>query len=119
MGRICSGRLRERNESRGARCEGEKSTSCPLPGRIGAKDIKGPFADIELLACGGVNAGNIGAYFACGASAVAFGGSVFRADWLAERRYERIGEEVRKLVLACRAARPGQAATPPRFPCAP
>ncbi len=72
------------------------------------REIKGPFADIELLACGGVSADNIATYFAAGASAAAFGGSVFRADWLAEQRYERIGQEVAKLVQACRAAR-GQA----------
>jgi 2-dehydro-3-deoxyphosphogluconate aldolase/(4S)-4-hydroxy-2-oxoglutarate aldolase len=82
-------------------------------GRLGPgylKEIKGPFADVELLACGGVNAENMAAYFAAGASAVAFGASIFRADWLAERRYQRIGEEVGNLVRACRAARPGPAA---------
>jgi 2-dehydro-3-deoxyphosphogluconate aldolase/(4S)-4-hydroxy-2-oxoglutarate aldolase len=68
------------------------------------REIKGPFADVELLACGGVNADNMAEYFAAGASAVAFGASVFRSDWLGERRYERVGEEVRKLVAACRAA---------------
>jgi 2-dehydro-3-deoxyphosphogluconate aldolase/(4S)-4-hydroxy-2-oxoglutarate aldolase len=78
--------------------------SCFGPGYL--KEIKGPFRDIQLLACGGVNTDNMATYFACGASAVAFGASVFRSDWLAERRYERIGEDVRKLVQACRAARP-------------
>ena len=78
--------------------------SCFGPGYL--KEIKGPFPDIQLLACGGVNTENMATYFASGASAVAFGASVFRSDWLAERRYERIGEEVRKLVQACRAARP-------------
>jgi len=70
------------------------------------REIKGPFGGIELLACGGVSADNLAAYFASGASAAAFGGSVFRTEWLAERRYRRISEEVRKLVRACRAARP-------------
>ncbi len=79
--------------------------SCFGPGYL--KEIKGPFADVELLACGGVKAENTAAYFAAGASAVAFGASVFRSDWLAERRYERIGEKVGNLVRACRAARPG------------
>ena len=78
--------------------------SCFGPGYL--KEIKGPFRDIQLLACGGVNTENMATYFASGASAVAFGASVFRSDWLAERHYERIGEEVRKLVQACRAARP-------------
>lgn len=69
------------------------------------KEIKGPFPAIELLACGGVHADNMAEYFACGASAVAFGSSVFRADWLAARDYGRIAAEVRRLVEACRTAR--------------
>ena len=68
------------------------------------KEIKGPFPAIELLACGGVHADNMAEYFACGASAVAFGASVFRADWLAARDYGRIGAEVRRLVESCRTA---------------
>jgi 2-dehydro-3-deoxyphosphogluconate aldolase/(4S)-4-hydroxy-2-oxoglutarate aldolase len=68
------------------------------------KEVKGPFGDIELLACGGVNAENMSSYFGAGASAAAFGGSVFRAEWLAGRDFQRIGEEVGKLVDACRAA---------------
>jgi len=69
------------------------------------KEVKGPFRDIELLACGGVDADNMGAYFAAGASAVAFGASVFRADWLRAGEYARIGEHVGRLVQACRATR--------------
>ena len=68
-------------------------------------EIKGPFGHIELLACGGVSATNMADYFRCGASAVAFGGSVFRRDWLAARDYDRIGTAVRALVSACRQAR--------------
>jgi 2-dehydro-3-deoxyphosphogluconate aldolase/(4S)-4-hydroxy-2-oxoglutarate aldolase len=68
------------------------------------REITGPFREVELLAVGGVNADNMSAYFAAGASAVAFGASVFRSDWLAERRYDRIGAEVGRLVSACRAA---------------
>jgi 2-dehydro-3-deoxyphosphogluconate aldolase/(4S)-4-hydroxy-2-oxoglutarate aldolase len=68
------------------------------------KEIKGPFADIELLACGGVNTDNIAEYFRCGASAVACGGNVFRRDWIAARQYDRIQLEVAALVTACRRA---------------
>lgn len=68
------------------------------------EEIRGPFAAIELLACGGITSANMGDYFRCGASAVAFGGSVFRRDWLAARRYESVGAEVARLVAACRAA---------------
>jgi 2-dehydro-3-deoxyphosphogluconate aldolase/(4S)-4-hydroxy-2-oxoglutarate aldolase len=76
--------------------------SCFGPGYF--KEIKGPFADVELLACGGVSAGNMASYFANGASAVAFGASVFRRDWLDGRDYGRIRDEVRKLVDACRVS---------------
>ena len=74
---------------------------CFGPGYL--KEVKGPFRDVELLACGGVNAENMSAYFAAGASAVAFGGSVFRSEWLAAGEYDRIAQEVAKLVAACRA----------------
>lgn len=68
------------------------------------REIKGPFPRIKLLACGGVNAENIGAYFDAGASAAAFGSSIFRAEWLARGQYGRISEEVERLVSACRIA---------------
>ena len=69
------------------------------------REIKGPFADIELMAVGGVNADTMAGYFACGASAVAFGASVFRREWLDARAYDRIAGEVRRLVASCVAAR--------------
>lgn len=71
-------------------------------------EIRGPFESIELLACGGVNVKNLPAYFECGASAVAFGASVFRRNWLAAKRYDRVRDAVRELVAACRAARPAR-----------
>jgi 2-dehydro-3-deoxyphosphogluconate aldolase/(4S)-4-hydroxy-2-oxoglutarate aldolase len=46
------------------------------------KELKAPFDKIELLACGGLSPENIRAYFLNGASAVAFGSSVFRREWL-------------------------------------
>ncbi len=78
------------------------------------KEIKGPFADIELLAVGGVDAHNIGAYFANGASAAAFGGSIFRPAWLQKRRYDLIAAEIATLVAACRTSR--LRAAPPQRP---
>ena len=64
------------------------------------REIKGPFQDVELIAVGGVNPGNLEAFLSAGASAVAFGGSVFRADWLAEGQFELIGSAVRELITA-------------------
>jgi len=69
------------------------------------REIKGPFTDIELMAVGGVTADNMADYFAGGAAAVAFGASVFRREWLSARAYDRIADEVRRLVTACTAAR--------------
>jgi 2-dehydro-3-deoxyphosphogluconate aldolase/(4S)-4-hydroxy-2-oxoglutarate aldolase len=66
------------------------------------KEVKGPFAEIDILACGGVSADNLADFFAAGASAVAFGGSVFRPEWIAAGAFDRIGAEVRRLVSAFR-----------------
>jgi len=64
------------------------------------KEIKGPFADIELLACGGVSADTVGEYAHCGADAFAFGGSVFDLDWIRAGQYDKIESAVRELVDA-------------------
>jgi len=67
-------------------------------------EIRGPFEEIDLLACGGVSTSNAREYLAAGAAAVAFGGSVFRGDRLATRDFEAIGADVTALVAAVRAA---------------
>jgi 2-dehydro-3-deoxyphosphogluconate aldolase/(4S)-4-hydroxy-2-oxoglutarate aldolase len=62
------------------------------------KEIKGPFADIELLACGGVTPENMPAYFSNGASAISFGASVFRKDWLLKKDFKLVGAAIKKYV---------------------
>lgn len=64
------------------------------------KDLRGPFADIKLLACGGVTADNIGEFFSCGANAASFGGSVFKKAWLASGDFQSIRDAVKRLVQA-------------------
>jgi len=64
------------------------------------KEIKGPLADIELLACGGVNADNIGSFFSKGASAIAFGSSIFKNEWIERKDFWRIEECLRQLLTA-------------------
>lgn len=54
------------------------------------REIKGPFNDIELMAVAGVTAKNLREYFSCGASAVAFGASVFKKEWLQRKDYASI-----------------------------
>jgi len=61
------------------------------------KEIKGPFQDIELLACGGVTLENIEMFFSCGASAIAFGGSIFKKDWLRDRNFVAIEKAIKAL----------------------
>jgi len=68
------------------------------------KEIKGPFGNIELLACGGVDAANLADFFANGASAVAFGGSIFQKKWIVDGHYDRIGEAIRGLLDAYRSS---------------
>ena len=67
------------------------------------REIKGPFNDIELLACGGVNAGNIKAFFAYGASAAAFGGSIFKNDLMESGNFDAIERSIKELIAAYRS----------------
>jgi len=62
------------------------------------KEIRGPFDNIKLLACGGVTPENMKDYFANGASAVAFGASVFKKEWLARKDFASIGAEVKRYI---------------------
>jgi len=64
------------------------------------KEIKGPFNTIELLACGGVTPENLKEYFSSGASAVSFGASVFRKDWLLNKDFNSIGMSIKRFIEA-------------------
>ncbi len=64
------------------------------------REIKGPFNDIELLACSGVTPENLDEYFASGASAISFGASVFKKSWLASGDFKSIGESVKRYIDA-------------------
>lgn len=62
------------------------------------KEIKGPFNDIELLACGGVTPDNMKDFFKNGAGAVAFGASVFKKEWLDKKDFASIGAAVKQFM---------------------
>lgn len=64
------------------------------------KAIKGPFNYIELLVCGGINNDNIKEYFAAGASAVAFGESIFRKSLLKAGDFQAIERSIKALISA-------------------
>lgn len=62
------------------------------------REIKAPFNNIELMACGGVNRDNIKTYFANGASAIAFGESIFKKELLARKDFNSIAESIKALI---------------------
>lgn len=64
------------------------------------KEIKAPLQDIELLACGGVNPDSVQSFFASGASAVAFGASIFKKEWLENSKFDSIEDAIKKLIAA-------------------
>jgi len=78
------------------------------------REIKGPFNDVELLACGGVTSRNLRSYFACGAGAVSFGASVFKKEWLSQKDFQKIGRSIKEYIrefTALKTASPGSGAT--------
>ncbi len=68
------------------------------------KELKGPFNKVKLMAVGGVRSENISEYFRSGASAVAFGGSVFKQELIEKSDYTAIGATVKQYVDAVKAA---------------
>ena len=66
------------------------------------KEIKGPFNQIQLLACGGVTSENLKDYFASGASAVTFGASIFRKEWMEKKDFKSIAGAVKQFIEAWR-----------------
>lgn len=59
------------------------------------REIKGPFNDIELMAVAGVTQQNMREYFTSGASAIAFGASVFKKEWIENKGYSNITSAIK------------------------
>ena len=64
------------------------------------KEIKAPLNRIELMPVGGITSKNIAEYFKMGASAAAFGASIFRKEYIKSDRFDLITEEIKKLISA-------------------
>lgn len=64
------------------------------------REVRGPFGDIEFLACGGVAPENLQSYFKNGASAFAVGSSVFKKEWLKAKDFRSIAECIKKYLKA-------------------
>jgi 2-dehydro-3-deoxyphosphogluconate aldolase / (4S)-4-hydroxy-2-oxoglutarate aldolase len=69
-----------------------------LGGPAYIKELRGPFDEVKLLACGGVNLENIHEFFNAGADAVAIGASVFKKEWIERNEFGNIGELVGRYV---------------------
>ncbi len=69
------------------------------------KELKGPFNSIKVIAVGGVNSENAHDYFANGADAVAFGGSIFDLKLIKEKEFGTIEKSVARLVKAVKKAK--------------
>ncbi len=64
------------------------------------REIKGPFGEIELMACSGVTPENIKEYFANGASAAAIGSGTFRGEWIRQGKFDLINRKIRACLRA-------------------
>ena len=62
------------------------------------KELRGPFDNIKLLACGGVTLENLTEYFAAGADAIAIGSRIFKKDWIESGNYELVQAAADKFV---------------------
>lgn len=69
------------------------------------KALRGPFRDIPLMACGGVNPENAAAYIKAGANLLSFGGSIFNADLMKQGNWDEIGKRLTMLLDAVRKTR--------------
>ena len=67
------------------------------------KDLRGPFDKVPLMACGGVNASSLAAFFDAGANAASFGGSIFKREWLAGGNERELSSALREIIEAYRA----------------
>ena len=64
------------------------------------KALRGPFRDIPLMACGGVNAENVQDYLKAGANFVSFGGSIFDPKLMTKGDWKTIEDKLGKLLAA-------------------
>ena len=67
------------------------------------RELRGPFRDVPLLACGGVSTENAREYMEAGADVLAFGGSVFTAKRLGEMDVSGMRDAILSLHGAAKA----------------
>jgi 2-dehydro-3-deoxyphosphogluconate aldolase/(4S)-4-hydroxy-2-oxoglutarate aldolase len=67
------------------------------------RELRGPFGEIPLLACGGIRPTNVREYLQSGADAVAIGGGTLKREWLAGNNVAALSAALRELIAATRA----------------
>ena len=68
------------------------------------KALRGPFRDIPLMACGGVNTENVANYFKASANLLSFGASIFNVEQMKNGDWATIEAKLQKLLDAVKAA---------------
>ncbi len=62
------------------------------------RELRAPFHEIPLLACGGIRPTNVGEYLQSGADAVAIGGGTLKREWLADHNVAALSAALRELI---------------------
>ena len=65
-----------------------------LGGEKYIKELRGPFKEIPLLACGGVRESNVKDYFAAGCDFVSFGASIFSVSDMEDGNWQEIERKI-------------------------
>lgn len=78
-----------------------------LGGPAYIKAVKAVFPAMQFVATGGVEPSteDLGKWFEGGVAAVGIGSQLFPADWLAEKRYDKVGDQLKKIIGEIEKAR--------------
>ena len=68
------------------------------------KALRGPFRDIPLMACGGINLQNAASYLNAGANLLSFGASIYNPALMTSGKWDEIGEKLKQLLDAVKTA---------------
>lgn len=69
------------------------------------KELKGPYKNIQLMAVGGVTPETMKDYFDNGASAISFGGQVYKREWIENKGWDKISEQIAKYIAVAKEIR--------------
>ena len=64
------------------------------------KAVKAPASHVELLAFGGIDESNIGAFLSAGAAGAGVGVALIRPEWVKNGEFDKIADAARKLTAA-------------------